>query len=59
MEDACRPPAACAGAANTPAALEKLLPLLKEKGFSFIPVSELIYQENYHIDHEGKQISNK
>ena len=45
------------GAANTPAALEKLLPALKEKGFEFVPVSELIYQENYHIDHEGKQIS--
>ena len=45
------------GAANTPAALEKLLPALSEKGFEFVPVSELIYQDNYHIDHEGKQIS--
>ena len=45
------------GAANTTEALEKLLPQLKEKGFSFVPVSELIYKENYHIDHEGKQIS--
>ena len=45
------------GAANTPAALEKLLPILKEKGFDFVPVSELIYQDNYHIDHEGRQIS--
>lgn len=45
------------GAANTPAALEKLLPQLKEKGFEFVPVSELIYQDNYHIDHAGKQIS--
>ena len=46
------------GAANTAAALEKLLPMLKEKGYEFVPVSELIYQDNYHIDHEGKQISN-
>lgn len=45
------------GAANTPDALEKLLPILKEKGFEFVPVSELIYKDNYHIDHEGKQIS--
>ena len=45
------------GTANTPAALEKLLPALSEKGFEFVPVSELIYQDNYHIDHEGKQIS--
>ena len=45
------------GTANTASALEKLLPLLKEKGFEFVPVSELIYQDNYHIDHEGKQIS--
>ncbi len=46
------------GAANTPAALEKLLPILKEKGFEFVPVSELIYHDNYYIDHEGKQIQN-
>ena len=46
------------GTANTASALEKLLPQLKEKGFEFVPVSELIYNENYHIDHEGKQIPN-
>lgn len=45
------------GTANTPAALEKLLPTLSQKGYKFVPVSELIYNENYHIDHEGKQIS--
>jgi len=45
------------GAANTPAALEKLLPQFKEKGFEFVTLSELIYPDNYHIDHEGKQIS--
>ncbi len=44
------------GAKNTPAALEKLLPMLKEKGFNFVPVSELIYTENYTIDNAGKQI---
>ena len=44
------------GTENTASALEKLLPILKEKGFDFVPVSELIYQDNYHIDHEGKQI---
>lgn len=46
------------GTANTASALEQMLPLLKEKGFEFVPVSQLIYYENYHIDHEGKQIQN-
>ena len=33
-----------------------ILPKLKEKGYSFEKVSELIYKDNYKIDHSGKQI---
>lgn len=41
---------------NTTEALPEVIKQLKEKGFEFVPVSELIYQENYIIDHTGKQI---
>ena len=30
---------------------------LKEAGYTFVPLSELIYRENYHMNHEGRQIS--
>lgn len=42
--------------ANTTEALPQLLTDLKQKGFSFVPVSELIYTKDYHIDSTGKQI---
>ncbi|HBT66095.1 MAG TPA: chitooligosaccharide deacetylase, partial [Ruminococcaceae bacterium] len=29
------------------------------KGYSFIPVSDMIYREDYVINHEGRQISMK
>ena len=29
--------------------------LLKEQGYEFVKVSELIYAENYKMDHEGRQ----
>ena len=29
--------------------------LLKEQGYEFVKVSELIYKENYQMDHEGRQ----
>lgn len=43
---------------NTPAALKEILSQLSQKGYSFVTVSELIYQENYSIDSTGKQIKN-
>lgn len=46
------------GAANTPEALKQLLPQLAEEGYSFVPVSELIYQDNYKINTAGRQIPN-
>ena len=44
------------GAKNTPAALSEIIMQLKNKGFEFVPVSELIYKENYVIDSSGRQI---
>jgi len=44
------------GVANTPAALETILSNLKGQGFSFVCVEELIYKNNYKIDHTGQQI---
>ncbi len=44
------------GAKNTPAALGDIIRELKNKGFEFAPVSELIYKENYVIDNSGRQL---
>ncbi len=44
-------------ATNTPAALPDVIDGLIEKGFTFLPVSELIYTDNYTMDHTGRQIS--
>ena len=39
----------------TPEALPGILEGLIQKGYSFVPVSQLILQENYQIDHAGRQ----
>lgn len=44
------------GAKYTADALDTMITTLKEKGYTFVPVSELIYRENYHMNHEGQQI---
>ncbi len=41
---------------HTVEALPLIIEGLKNKGFSFVTVGELIYQDNYYIDHTGKQI---
>lgn len=43
------------GAKYTPAALEAVILGLKEQGYELVPISELIYTENYEMDHEGRQ----
>ena len=43
------------GAKYTKDALEKIILCLKEQGYEFVKVSELIYKENYQMDHEGRQ----
>jgi predicted xylanase/chitin deacetylase len=41
---------------NTTEALPQILEQLSQKGYEFVPVSELIYTENYTIDPNGMQI---
>lgn len=45
------------GVENTPAALREILSSLSAEGYTFVTVSELIYSDNYRIDHAGKQYS--
>lgn len=45
------------GAKHTAEALDELIRTLKEKGYQFVPISELILRENYEIDNEGRQHS--
>ncbi len=40
---------------HTPAALPKILKTLKDDGFEFVFISDLIMKDNYEIDHTGKQ----
>ncbi|MBQ7115960.1 MAG: polysaccharide deacetylase family protein [Clostridia bacterium] len=44
------------GVENTPEALDKILTKLQKDGYEFVTVSELIYWDNYEIDHTGRQI---
>ena len=43
------------GTAHTAESLDKILTELEKKGFSFLKVSDLIYKDNYTIDHTGRQ----
>lgn len=43
------------GAKYTKDALEQMIIELKNQGYEFVKVSELIYKENYRMDHEGRQ----
>lgn len=47
------------GAKYTKDALERVITTLQDKGYEFVPISQLIYKENYHMNHEGRQISDK
>jgi hypothetical protein len=40
---------------NTTQALPEVLTRLKQAGFEFVTVSDLIYHDDYYIDHAGKQ----
>ena len=46
------------GAKFTAQALDTLIATLKNEGYTFVPISELIYREGYHMNHEGRQIKN-
>lgn len=43
----------------TKSALDELIKGLKQKGFTIVPVSEMLLKENYSIDHTGRQYPNK
>ena len=43
---------------HTPEALPNILKTLKEQGYEFVFINDLIMKENYTIDHSGKQIQN-
>ncbi len=44
------------GAKYTADALDTMICGLKEKGYEIVPISELIYQDGYHMDVTGRQI---
>lgn len=44
------------GAKYTAQALDAMITNLKGQGYEFVPISELIYREGYHMDHEGRQV---
>ena len=44
------------GAKYTAQALDTMLTRLEEAGYQVVPVSDLIYREHYHMNHEGRQI---
>ena len=36
--------------------LQQIIDLIKNLGYEIIPLNELVYLENYEINHEGRQI---
>lgn len=44
---------------HTAEAVPIILETLKNRGYSFVPIGELIYRENYTIDGTGRQIQSK
>lgn len=45
------------GSKYTAQALDTMITNLKEQGYTFVPLSELIHRDGYEMDHEGRQIS--
>ena len=43
------------GTENTANSLEFIITNIKKKGYDIVPVSNLIYKENYEIDNNGVQ----
>lgn len=43
-------------ALNTPEALPTIIESLLQEGYTFVPISQLLIQGDYTIDHEGRQI---
>ena len=47
------------GAKYTAEALPTVIEKLQADGYEIVPISELIYKDNYHLDVTGRQISNQ
>ena len=47
------------GAEYTAQALDTLITRLEEQGYEIVPISELIYREDFHMNFEGRQIKNQ
>ena len=47
------------GVDNTAPALDKILTELENQGYSFVSVNDLIYKDNFYLDHTGRQYKNK
>ena len=45
------------GTKHTADSLDMLLKNIKQKGYSVVPISDLIYKENYKIDSTGMQFN--
>lgn len=45
------------GADYTADALDTLIKRIREKGYEFVPISELIYKDNYYMKADGTQVS--
>ena len=46
------------GVEYTAQALDTLITKLEEQGYEIVPISELIYREDFHMNFEGRQIKN-
>jgi polysaccharide deacetylase family sporulation protein PdaB len=46
-------------ALHTPEALPGIIESLQKQGYKIVPISQLIYRDNYSIDHEGRQQQNQ
>ena len=44
---------------NTPQAVARLLPILKERGFAVVPISQLLLEGDTYTDHTGRQFRKK
>ena len=47
------------GAKYTKDALERVITGLQDKGYEIVPISQLIYSENYHMDNTGRQFKDE
>ena len=47
------------GVDNTALALDRILTDLSAQGYTFVSVNDLIYKDNFYIDHTGKQCKNE